>query len=122
MEGELLDALQPEGIEAALGAMTELARRSEAVKRDWEHRIEQAEYEAQLARRRYEAVDPDNRLVAGNLERDWEERLREVDKLRKEYGERSTKPSQRRVLGARRPRPEFRNVLPDDVPHPNGGW
>lgn len=92
VEGELLDALQPEGIEAALGAMAELARRSEAVKRDWEHRIEQAEYEAQLARRRYEAVDPDNRLVAGNLERDWEERLREVDKLRKEYGERSTKP------------------------------
>jgi hypothetical protein len=37
-------------------------------------------------------VDPDNRLVAGNLERDWEERLREVDKLRKEYREQAVKP------------------------------
>lgn len=92
IERNLLEALQPAGIEAALGAMAELERRSEAVKREWEHRIEQAEYEAQLARRRYEAVDPDNRLVAGNLERDWEERLREVEKLRKEYGERALKP------------------------------
>jgi len=92
VEKKLLEALQPAGIESALGAMTELERRSEAVKREWEHRIEQAEYEAQLARRRYEAVDPDNRLVAGNLERDWEERLREVDKLRREYGERAMKP------------------------------
>lgn len=92
VEGKLLDALQPAGIEAALGAMAELEKRSVAVKREWEHRIEQAEYEAQLARRRYEAVDPDNRLVAGNLERDWEERLREVDNLRKEYEERALKP------------------------------
>jgi DNA invertase Pin-like site-specific DNA recombinase len=92
VEEELLAALQPSGIEAALEATAELERRSEALKREWEHRIEQGEYEAQLARRRYEAVDPDNRLVAGNLERDWEERLREVERLRQEYAQRAMQP------------------------------
>lgn len=92
VEEKLLEALQPAGIEAALLAMAELEKRSEALKREREHHIEQAEYEAQLARRRYEAVDPDNRLVAGNLERDWEERLLEVERLRREYAERAMKP------------------------------
>jgi hypothetical protein len=84
--------MRPAGIEAAFGAVEELERRSEALRREWENRIEQAEYEAGLARRRYEATDPDHRLVAANLERDWEERLREVDKLGKEFAERAAKP------------------------------
>ena len=40
--------------------------------------LEQARYEATLARRQYDAVDPDNRLVAGELERRWNERLEVV--------------------------------------------
>lgn len=86
---EIFEAIQPRGIEAALRAMEELQRRSEEVRRQWEMRIERAEYEAGLARRRYEAVDPDNRLVAGNLERDWEEKLRAGELLRQEYQERT---------------------------------
>jgi hypothetical protein len=73
VEERLLDAIRPAGIEAAIAAIGALERRAEDLRRQWQHRIEQAEYEAGLARRRYEAVDPDNRLVAGNLERDWEE-------------------------------------------------
>jgi hypothetical protein len=92
VEERILEAVQPMGIEAALAAVEELERRSEEMRRQWEHRIEQAEYEAALARRRYEQVDPDNRLVAGNLERDWEEKLRHVAGLRKEYAERAEKP------------------------------
>jgi hypothetical protein len=48
-------------------------------------RIERAQYEADLTRRRFFAVDPDNRLVARNLERDWNEKLAEVERLEREY-------------------------------------
>lgn len=54
--------------------------------------LEQARYEATRARRRYEAVDPDNRLVAGELERRWNERLLAVRALEKERGALLAKP------------------------------
>lgn len=92
VEEKLLEAIEPVGIEAAIGAVEELERRAEDLRRQWQHRIEQAQYEAGLAQRRYEAVDPANRLVAGNLERDWEEKLQGVEKLRKEYEERLRNP------------------------------
>ncbi len=92
VEARILEAIEPIGIEAAIGAMEELEARAEDLRRQWQHRIEQAQYEANLAQRRYEAVDPANRLVAGNLERDWEDRLQEVEKLKREYEERAQKP------------------------------
>ena len=46
--------------------------------------MERARYEAELARRRFQAVDPENRLVARTLERDWEARLAEVERLERE--------------------------------------
>ena len=46
--------------------------------RHWQARLERARYEATLARRRYEQVDPTNRLVAAELERRWEEQLAAV--------------------------------------------
>ncbi len=92
VEQRLLEASRPAGIEAAIAAIEELERRAEDLRRQWRHRIARAEYEAGLARRRYEAVDPDNRLVAGNLERDWEEKLREVEALNTEYAERTRQP------------------------------
>jgi hypothetical protein len=92
VEEQLLNALRPSGVQAALGALEQLEKRSDALRREWKHRIEQAEYEVGLARRRYEAVDPSNRLVAGNLERDWEQRLQEVERLRQEFAERAAKP------------------------------
>lgn len=49
--------------------------------------MERAGYEAALAQRRYEKVDPDNRLVASTLEAQWNEALSELDRLRKQYEE-----------------------------------
>lgn len=92
VEEKILAAMAPLGIEAALKATEELERRSGDLRRQWELRIERAEYEAGLARRRYEAVDPDNRLVAGNLERDREEKLQAGERLRREYAERAGHP------------------------------
>ncbi|MFQ5720685.1 MAG: recombinase family protein [Acidobacteriota bacterium] len=95
VEQQVLEAVGPLGLEAALEAVAELQRRSEQLKRQWQHRLEQAEYEAALARRRYEAVDPDNRLVAANLEGEWEEKLRSVEELRQEYAGRAARPPMR---------------------------
>ena len=59
----VLEVLTPAQIDVALKAFEELERRTSAVDRQWQLKVERAEYETQLAQRRYEAVDPANRLV-----------------------------------------------------------
>ena len=72
---EVLDRLQPLGIEAALAAMEAQKDQQRDKRQQMENAIQQAQYEAARARRQYDAVDPDNRLVAGELERRWNEKL-----------------------------------------------
>jgi excisionase family DNA binding protein len=72
---EVLDRLQPLGIEAALAAMEAQEDQQHDKRQQVENTIQQAQYEAARARRQYDAVDPDNRLVAGELERRWNEKL-----------------------------------------------
>jgi excisionase family DNA binding protein len=81
---EVIERLQPLGVEAAIGAME--ARRAENAekRRQIELALEQAGYEAARSRRQYDAVDPDNRLVAAELERRWNERLLAVRALENE--------------------------------------
>jgi excisionase family DNA binding protein len=74
----VLEILRPEQIEIALRAVKEWERRSQAVDQQWRMRIERLEYQSRLAQRRYEEVDPSNRLVAGTLERRWNEALEEL--------------------------------------------
>ena len=71
----LLDRVQPLGIEAALTALTTLDREQSDKRRQIENAIEQARFEVARAFRQYNAADPDNRLVAADLERRWNERL-----------------------------------------------
>lgn len=72
---EVLDRLQPLGIEAALRTMEAHTQRHSDKQQQLENSIKQAQYEAARARRQYDAVDPDNRLVAGELERRWNDKL-----------------------------------------------
>ena len=67
----VLRALQPLGVEAALHAIDNQGREADDGKRQAELMLEEARFRADQARRRYEAVDPDNRLVASNLEQAW---------------------------------------------------
>ena len=83
----VLDVLQPAEFELAAEALHELETRDEAMGRQWRMRIDRAEYEAQLAQKRYEEVDPSNRLVAATLERRWNEALLKVEQIRCEYAE-----------------------------------
>jgi DNA invertase Pin-like site-specific DNA recombinase len=80
-----LEAIQPAHLEVALSALDSLEARARQVEQQWHRQIERAQYEADLAGRRYKAVDPDNRLVARSLEREWNEKLAEVEKLQREY-------------------------------------
>jgi hypothetical protein len=63
----LVTAVTPVTIELALEALTSLEERDTAIAAQWRRRIERARYDADLAERRYEAVDPGNRLIASTL-------------------------------------------------------
>ena len=80
----LLAAVTPVTIELALKALESLEERDRAVAAQWHRRIERARYEADLAERRYEAVDPANRLIAATLENRWNEALQRVAELEDE--------------------------------------
>jgi DNA invertase Pin-like site-specific DNA recombinase len=80
-----LEAVQPARLEVALAAVEQIETQRDMLAAQWQKRLERARYEAELARRRYEQVDPDNRLVAGELEQRWEERLRESKRLQQEW-------------------------------------
>ena len=77
----VLEALQPLGVEAALHAWDELAKQEDEKHRALRLALEKARYEAERARRQYDATDPENRLVAAELESRWEAALSEVRRL-----------------------------------------
>lgn len=81
---EVLKALQPAELELALAALHELEVRDQTIFRQWQMRFERAEYEAALAERRYQEVDPSQRLVAATLERRWNEALLRLEDFRKQ--------------------------------------
>jgi predicted nucleotide-binding protein (sugar kinase/HSP70/actin superfamily) len=65
---EVLHAISGNAVEAALEAAEQLRQQRQEHRKTLELEREQARYEARLASRRYETVDPDNRLVAAELE------------------------------------------------------
>ncbi len=84
---EVLDRLQPLGVEAALAGIDARSKRSSEKRDQLEFALRQARYEAARAQRQYDAIDPDNRLVAGELERRWNERLVAVRNLEVEINQ-----------------------------------
>jgi DNA invertase Pin-like site-specific DNA recombinase len=82
---EVLERLQPLGIEAALSAAAAQGQKRHDKLRQVENALQQARFEVKRAQRQYDAVDPDNRLVADELERRWNEKLRQLRDLEREY-------------------------------------
>lgn len=85
---EIICLLQPLGVEAAIKAIEARRLQADEKRRQVALALEQARFEAGRARRQYDAVDPDNRLVAAELERRWNDALcttrdleRELDAL-----------------------------------------
>jgi DNA invertase Pin-like site-specific DNA recombinase len=79
-----LDAIRPAQLAVSLATLEEIEDRTRQVERQWELRRERVRYEADLVRRRFLAVEPENRLVARTLEKDWNEKLAVVEQLERE--------------------------------------
>jgi len=78
---EILKAVEGNAVEAAVEAATRIAEQRRQQRQALALEMEQAQYEARLAARRYEAVDPDNRLVAAELEARWNMALCRVGEM-----------------------------------------
>ena len=81
----LMESVTPLTLEVTLNVQKELQRRFEEADKIRRQQVDRAQYEADLARRRYMQVDPDNRLVAETLETQWNEKLCALEKAKEEY-------------------------------------
>jgi DNA invertase Pin-like site-specific DNA recombinase len=80
----LLEAMRPAQLEVSMAAFDQIAAQARQLDRQWQLTLERARYEAELARRRFVAVEPENRLVARSLEREWNERLAEIERMERD--------------------------------------
>jgi hypothetical protein len=85
VERLLLGALAPDRLHIALAALEQVQHEDALLRKQWQLRRERARYEAERARRQYDAVEPENRLVARTLEGLWEEKLRAAEQIEHEY-------------------------------------
>jgi DNA invertase Pin-like site-specific DNA recombinase len=85
VEQRFLEVLHPDQLTLALAALAHLEQEDQAERKQWDLRLERVRYEAKRAERQYQAVEPENRLVARSLERQWEEKLRAIEAVEKEY-------------------------------------
>ncbi len=81
-------AVNPVALEVTLAVQHELQSRLDEADRLRHAQVERAQYECDLAQRRYMRVDPDNRLVADSLEAQWNEKLRALGEVHDEYARR----------------------------------
>jgi DNA invertase Pin-like site-specific DNA recombinase len=100
-----MEAVQPAALEVALSVAADLEAERIALRQHWQQRLERARYEAGRARRQYDAVEPENRLVVRTLERTWETALSELGRLEAEHEkalrERPAAPTQAEITAIR---------------------
>jgi DNA invertase Pin-like site-specific DNA recombinase len=82
---QFLAAIQPSQLDALEALLAEQQAEHSGLVKNWEERLKRARYEARLAEHQYQAVDPDNRLVAAELEKRWEEKLRQFQEIQEAY-------------------------------------
>ena len=82
---QAMKVLQPASLELSLIAAENVEQERRDLHQHWRQRLERAEYDVDRARRQYDAVEPENRLVVRELERQWEAALIEQRKLGEEY-------------------------------------
>jgi hypothetical protein len=82
---QVLAAVEPAALEASLAAVADVERERAELTGHWRLRVERARYEAERAARQFHACEPENRLVARELERRWEEALRQQRQREEEF-------------------------------------
>jgi DNA invertase Pin-like site-specific DNA recombinase len=81
----VLQALEPAALELSLKVAEDLETERRQLHQHWLQRLERAHFEAERAARQYRAVEPENRLVARTLERQWEAALAAQESLKEAY-------------------------------------
>lgn len=109
---KILRIIEPAQIEIAIKAFEELEQRSQMLDKQWQMKIERANYEMQLAQKRYEEVDPSNRLVAATLEKKWNDALIALEETHNQYTENMNK----KVLAATKQQKNQVLALAKDLP------
>lgn len=99
---QLLEVVQPAGVQASFDALEQLCDQQREKRQSLSLAKEQARYEADRARRQYDAVDPTNRLVAGELESRWNAALSRVSELESELA--AIEPARESVTNEERDR------------------
>jgi len=87
---EILRVVQPGAVEAAVLASQQIAHQQDDVAKALRRDLEAARYEAQRAQKQFDAVDPENRLVADELEHRWNEALQRVQQLEQRLDEQTS--------------------------------
>jgi hypothetical protein len=82
---KVLRALEPAALELSLEAAKNIESERAELDGLWQKRMERASYEAERAGRHYRSVEPENRLVARQLAKDWERKLAEEKGLKEGY-------------------------------------
>jgi len=90
----VLEAIAPAGIQASLDALEQFQRGRQEKRRSLELALEKARYQTQRAWRQYDGVDPENRLVAGELEARWNAALRHEAELQEQLASLDTERRQ----------------------------
>jgi DNA invertase Pin-like site-specific DNA recombinase len=81
----IMEALEPAALEISLEVAENLEAERARHRAHWDQRLERARFDVDRAYRQYDAVEPENRLVARTLERSWEEALAAEEKLKIDY-------------------------------------
>ncbi len=81
----IIEKLTPLNLEIVLAVQQEIETHIDEIERLQKKQIEQAQYETDMARRRYMSVDPENRLVADSLETEWNRKLQTLNLVKEEY-------------------------------------
>lgn len=84
---KILKALEPASLELSMLAADDLEKEQQRLDDNWKQRLERTRFEADRAHRQYQVVEPENRLVARELERRWDASLQDVQRLEKEYAQ-----------------------------------
>jgi DNA invertase Pin-like site-specific DNA recombinase len=85
VSNQVLAALEPANLELHLAAAADLRQERQRLHQHRQQQLERARYETERAARQYQAVEPENRLVARELERRWEETLEQQRRLEEDY-------------------------------------
>lgn len=91
IEQKVIQVLNPDNVAIALSALSEMEKRNDSLNRQWEMNIQRCQYQADIAQRRFELVDPANRLVAASLEKSWNRELEKLALAKSEYEQQQIK-------------------------------